>query len=431
MISLKAKIYRISIVFIIILSLSCRKSQRDNVVTLKFWHAWGGYEGKALEALVEEFNQTHPHIKVIPSFFVIGDKLLAAIAGGVPPDIATLWDSMLVDMGESGCFIPLEERMQQAGFTRDSFLPGIWEYGMFGKHRWGVPTTLNVLGIYYNKKFAREAGLDPDDPPDSISELEEWSQRLLRISPSESIERIGYIPNNTIIWFWNFGGDVYEPLTRRMVVDQPANRRALEWMARMYMRVGLENWRRFSAGFGAYQSPQNPFFVGKLAMREDGQWLIMFIRQFAPDLDYGIFAYPNAITGGPGYTYTSGSFWAIPVGTKHPDEAWEFLKWLISPKQNARFCAALFNIPPLKATLEEPAFKKVVDEKLQFFIDQLLQGRARPYPALPITNLIVDRIIQGAEVVYGRKKTAADFLLQTNAELQRELDRSFKFMGIK
>ncbi|MCX7765206.1 MAG: hypothetical protein N2246_00655 [Candidatus Sumerlaeia bacterium] len=72
-----------------------------------------------------------------------------------------------------------------------------------------------------------------------------------------------------------------------------------------------------------------------------------------------------------------------------------------------------------------------MDDKLQFFIDQLLQGRARPYPALPITNLIVDRIIQGAEVVYGGKKTPAEFLSQTNVELQRELDRSFKFLGIE
>ncbi|MCX7765207.1 MAG: extracellular solute-binding protein, partial [Candidatus Sumerlaeia bacterium] len=124
---------------------------------------------------------------------------------------------------------------------------------------------------------------------------------------------------------------VYEPVRRRMVIDQPANQRALEWMTKMYTRVGLENWRRFSAGFGAYQSPQNPFFVGKLAMREDGQWLIMFIKQFAPDLDYGIFAFPSVMAGGPGYTYTSGSFWAIPVGKRHPEEAWEFLKWLISP----------------------------------------------------------------------------------------------------
>lgn len=431
----KTRIWNLQVVLTILLTIflaGCSRNRDQNgVVELTFWHAWGGYEGKALEQLVEEFNKTHPHIRVKPSYFLIGDKLLAAIAGGVPPDIATVWDWMLVSMGESGCFLPLEDRMREAGFTKDAYLPGIWDYGVFGEHHWGVPTTLNCMAIYYNKKLVREAGLDPEHPPTNIKELEHWAEKLDVFDPGGRINRIGFVPVTGIIWFWNFGGRIYDPATRTLTLDHPGNIRALEWMTKMYQRVGLDNWRRFQAGFGAYQSPQNPFFTGKLAMKEDGQWLIMFIKQFAPELDYGIFPYPDAINGGSGYTSVSGSFWVIPVGTRHPDEAWEFLKWLISPEQSARFCVALFNIPPLRATLQHPEFKKIVDEKLQFFINQLLEGRARFYPPLPITQLLVEKLNQTNEMVFAGKKSPEQALKQLNKDLQSELDRSLKFLGIK
>ena len=85
-----------------------------------FWHAWTGYEGKFLESLVDEFNRTHSRIHVKPSSFVIGDKLMAAIAGGIPPDVATVWDWMPPTMGESGCFVPLNDYLARGGIKKDT-----------------------------------------------------------------------------------------------------------------------------------------------------------------------------------------------------------------------------------------------------------------------------------------------------------------------
>ena len=428
---IKILISILAIALVTIFLSSCASKEENNVVEIKFWHAWGAFEGKALENLVEEFNKTHPHIKVKPSYFLIGDKLLAAIAGGVPPDVATLWDWMIVAMGESGCFIPLEDRMIKDGYTKDAYLPEIWNYGVFGKHHWGVPTTLNCNAIYYNKKFVREAGLDPEKPPTNLTELEQWTDKLNIIEPDGKIERIGFVPGSIFIWFWNFGGTVYDPLSRKMTLDHQGNINAFKWMYKIYRKVGVENWRRFQASFGTYQSPQNPFFTGRMALREDGQWFIMFINEYASDLDYGVFPYPDVVNGGPGYTYVSGSFWGIPVGCPHPDEAWEFLSWLIAPNQNARFAAATRNIPPLRATLNHPEFKKIVDEKFQFFIDQILLGRSRYYPPLPITQLMVESVNQQSDLVFAGKISAEEALKKINKDLQRELIKSFKFMGVE
>lgn len=404
----------------------------DEPVRLRFWHAWGGFEGKFLDDLVAEFNTTHPHIRVEPSYFNIGDKLLASIAGGKPPDIATVWDFMLVPMGESGCFLPLEERLSSAGVRPDSFLPNVYEYGMYSRHNWGIPASLNATAIYYNRTLVREAGLNPDKPPRTIAELDEWSRRLTKRDANGNLERLGFAPSRIVNWMWCHGGEVFDSHARTFTLDDARNIEALTWMKSYYDEIGMDNWRRFTAGFGNYDSPQNPFFVGKVAMREDGQWFIQFLKEFAPDVDYGIFPFPPASDQLPQVSRVEGSFWVIPAGTKHPDEAWEFLRWLTAPEQSSRFCARLRNIPPLRASLEQPSFAAIrADTQFEFFVRLVLDGRTKPMPALPVAQQFNEQLNQGAESVFAGRREPAAFLRELNRTMNAELSRQIKLLDIE
>ncbi len=417
--------------FIIFFCVSCAHKKSDGPIEITFWYAWGGEEGKYLESIIDEFNKSHPDIKVRGTFFNIGDKLLASIAGGKPPDIATVWEFMFVTMGESGCFLPLEERLEKSGITKDSFLPNIWEYGMYGKHKWGVPSTLNTLAIYYNKSVVREAGLDPNNPPKSTAELKKWAEKLSIQDEKKNIKRIGFVPVTTKAWLWNFGGEMYNKEAGKFIINSQENINTMQWMKSFYDSVGMDNFRRFSAGFGRLDSPQNPFYVGKIAMREDGQWQIQFINLYSPNLDYGIFPFPSNDPDKPGYTVVDGSFWVIPKGTKHPEEAWEFLRWLIAPKQSAKFCAKLLNIPPLKETLNEPVFQEVMkDEKFKFFVDLILNGQSKPAPPVPIMQQLNEALGQGTDMVCSGKISPEDFIKKLDYNMNKELARSVRLLGI-
>src|SRR5690606_34491802 len=152
---------------------------------------------------------------------------------------------------------------------------------------------------------------------------------------------------NTPIWLWSFNGSIFDYEKKQFNLQTEANIRAIRWMQGHYREIGIDAYRRFESAFGNLEGAQNPFLTGDIALREDGQWFIRTIEAYKPDMNFGTFPYPPEDPTRASISSIDGSFWVIPNGTKHPDEAWEFLRWLTAPDQSARFCAALANIPPL------------------------------------------------------------------------------------
>jgi multiple sugar transport system substrate-binding protein len=406
-----------------------RREANPGVVHIRFWHAWGGYEGMFLQSLIDEFNASHPKIHVDGSYFTIGDKLLASIAGGKPPDVATVWSYMLVPMGESGAFLPLDEFLMKDHITRSDYLPNVWDYGLYGKHRWGIPSTLNTMAIFYNTKLVREAGLDPSHPPATTDELARWGKKLTRKSANGRMLTLGYVPVQSDFWFPNFGGRMFDPEKKEFVLNSSQNIETIEWMKGLVdVAGGMDAYRRFSASFGKLDSPQNPIFTGKLAMKEDGQWLIQFFRNYAPDVEYGVFPFPPAHKDIVSHSTMSGSFWTIPVGTRHPHEAWTFLAWLSAPEQIGRFCAKLNNIPPRRAALDVPAFAEMrKDPKFEFFVKLIADGHAIPQETTPVSEQLYDQLNDGSQAVFSGTISAKGMLNGLNEKMNAELIKSEKF----
>src|ERR1700755_3059771 len=77
---------------------------------IDYWEKWTGHEGKAMQAVVDEFNASQRAVFV--RYFVtgnIGQKALIAIAGGTPPDLVGLWNFNVPAYAESGAVLRLDE----------------------------------------------------------------------------------------------------------------------------------------------------------------------------------------------------------------------------------------------------------------------------------------------------------------------------------
>ena len=62
---------------------------RNGRITIRYWEKWTGFEADAMRAVVDDFNASQNHVFVdFSSVSQMDRRLMLAISGGVPPDLA-------------------------------------------------------------------------------------------------------------------------------------------------------------------------------------------------------------------------------------------------------------------------------------------------------------------------------------------------------
>ncbi|MDK2952457.1 MAG: multiple sugar transport system substrate-binding protein, partial [Kosmotogales bacterium] len=184
---------KVIILLIIFISFVSFAFSKDEIV---FWYAWGGHEGDALLELVNEFNGMQDDLYVRAVYVPIGggEKIMATLAGNSTPDVVTVWDWMVVPLGYNGALLPLNDLLISAGYDENAYLPNIWNYGVYEDVKYGVPTTLNLYAFMWNKNLFEEFGLDSDNPPTDIEQLNEYNDIFFKEDSRGNIRRLGFLP---------------------------------------------------------------------------------------------------------------------------------------------------------------------------------------------------------------------------------------------
>jgi len=325
---------------------ACLEPRDDGKVHVVYWEKWTGAEATAMSATVAAFNAYQERIVVeYLSVSGIDRKTILATAGGDPPDVAGVWVQNLASWADASALTPLDELMQERGISPSEFssrFEAAYADAMhYDGHIYAVIATPASLALHWNKGAFRAAGLDPDRPPTSIAELYELSRRLIRRDPaSGELTQVGFLPQDPGWWPWAFpryfGGDLQGPDGAITYDSVPANVESMRWVESYTQLYGADALQRFAAGFGPFGSPQFPFFRGSTTMVFQGVWLNNYLRQYAPNLDYGVAAWPAVHAGEPPFTIVEGDMLVIPRGSKHPREAWEFLDYVSSSNAQAQ-----------------------------------------------------------------------------------------------
>lgn len=136
---------------------------------------------------------------------------MLALAGGTAPDIYKAWFHILRHDVSQGFVYPLDEWL---GAEVESPKSGVespkslWdEVRCFDGHVWALPTPgIAYYGIVYRKDFVREAGFDPETPPQTWGEFAAWCRALTK--PGRRAFAIENRPWGFLPWVQSAGGDV-------------------------------------------------------------------------------------------------------------------------------------------------------------------------------------------------------------------------------
>jgi multiple sugar transport system substrate-binding protein len=141
-------------------------SSGDGKVSLSFWTLFDGGDGENMQALVDEFNKTHPDIAVKNTKLAWGEyytKLVTAVGNGTGPDIGISHTSRLPDLINQGVVTELDTPGAEAGVDWNSYNQNLLNAVTVDGQHYAVPIDTHPFIMYYNKKLLKDAGLLGED----------------------------------------------------------------------------------------------------------------------------------------------------------------------------------------------------------------------------------------------------------------------------
>jgi ABC-type glycerol-3-phosphate transport system substrate-binding protein len=261
--------------------------------------------------------------------------ILAAVAAGTPPDVVDFDRFQTPAFAVKGVWQALDDLMKRDKFDTNRFAPliipeakGITD----GKWYALIRSTDNRL-IYWNKEAFQEVGLDPEKPPATWDELRQFALRLNKRGGPLGFERIGFHTeegqSHYHIFAWQNGGSFQTPDGKKGTLPLGQNQEALQWMTDLMRDLGgWASLKTFRDSWG--RDAQQAFLVGQLAMVYQTNNYVTTIARFRPDMKLGVAQPPVKKAGDKPLTWSGGFGYNMIKGTRHVDEAWEFMKWLIS-----------------------------------------------------------------------------------------------------
>ncbi|HZG55998.1 ABC transporter substrate-binding protein [Paenibacillus sp.] len=399
----------------------------EDTVTIDFWFPWDGdYRRDFKKNVVDVFERTHPGIKVKLTFVEntgqtqASDKLLTAIAGGEAPDVA-LFDRFLIgSWAARGYLEDLSSYVEEAGIAPTDYYPSVWKEALYRGNVYGLPWRADVRAMYYNKTLMKNAGLNPNLPPKTIEELDLMAEAMFLKGDDGRYLQVGFVPWMNQGFFytnaWNWGG-VLQDSEGNLTPNDPQNVKALEWMAGYAKKYGIEDLTKFSEEMG--KVGVNSFWTGKVGFNFDGNWILDDLAHVDPDFEWGIAPMPAA-EGYEHVTWVGGWSYVMPKGAPHPEEAWEFIKF-VAYKEGTLLWAQRENagnditvMPEVNAALqlsEHPG--------LRLFLDMMPEAYTRP--VTPVGSLLWNESQRVQELAIHGRGEPQQLLDELKANVDAEL----------
>ena len=408
-----------------VLAIGCDRNTSatvDGITTVEVWHPWGQDQLDNVKTLCREFEKAHPKIRIKLVYsannLTSSQKLFMAIAGGQAPDVTFVDGQQLIEWAARGAVADLSESVKAAGISPDDFWTPRWEESTFRGRVYALPWGVDPnFAMAWNKQMFRDAGLDPEKPPRTIAELDEYNRKLTR-EVNGNMVSIGLVPwqwgndNSVFTWVYAFGGELYQPgptpdSVGKVTADNPRAVEAMRWMQKAGQEMGVRKVAGFNSAFVG--AANNPFYLGKQAISLVHASQMQSQRRFAPTLDYGI----GYIPAPPGGEYPSGWLggWslAVPRGKTVTPEAFEFIRWAcVSPEGNYVTADLMEQFPAYRkaAYYERVQTDPALAERRVFY--EILKNCKHARTLIPVQGYVMELLRRSTdEILYGGRDAKA------------------------
>ena len=313
-------------------------------VTISFWSRDSTKD--LVEPLINKFNASHAtQIKVtfIPADQYI-QKLATAFAGGEAPDLIAVDLIYMPSFAAAGQVTDITKQAKALPYY-DQLSSSHMRLGTYNNRIYSLPFAAEGSVLLYNKDLFRKAGLDPEKPPTSLMEVAEYSRKITALGNGTygfylSGSCAGCNAFVTLPLIWASGGDVLnQDGTAATVASDASTKGVLDWLHQQWVDKQIPESAKVDTGTDFL----NAFTSGKIGMAGSGAFAIATLKTQFPKIDFGVTPLPG-LTGGTA-SFAGGDTIAIPQGSKHVDQAFEFMNWFLSDEVQVEYLAKSGGLP--------------------------------------------------------------------------------------
>jgi sn-glycerol 3-phosphate transport system substrate-binding protein len=333
---------------------------------LSFYYpvAVGGPVTKIIDGLAADFEKQNPGIKIKPiyagSYQDTITKALTAAKGGDAPHMAVILSTDMYTLIDEGLVVPFDDlaKTSQDKAWMNSFYPGFMKNSQTGGKTWGIPFQRSTVVMYWNKELFKEAGLDPNKPPQNWNELVEMGRKLTKKDAAGNVTSWGIQVPSSGFPYWLFqgfttqnSGLLMNEAGTQTYFDKPEIVQALQFWVDLSRKHGIH-----PPGVVEWGTTPKDFFERKAAMIWTTTGNLTNIRKNAK-FDFGVAMLPagkqrGTPTGG-------GNFYVFKKSTDaERAAAMKFIQWVTSPERAAEWAIATGYVAVSPAAWDTPAMKK-------------------------------------------------------------------------
>ncbi len=355
-------------------------------VKVTMWYAQTGIYSQALLDLAEEFNQLHEG-KYRVEMVYTGNyqdtmlKLLASMLAGDLPTLAQIEQSRIGQFVDGMAFQDLHEFIRRdSAFQKefDDYWPRFMAANTYDGKLYAFPLNNSTPLMYYNKDLFVEAGLDPNQPPETWTQVLEVSKRIKAVNPDYFGYRLGNDDWLLEAYLWQFGADIISDDGETMLIYSPEAVECWTFFHKAahegyfaYAPTGPEgNTLDLSGRIGmvgrstgslAYMIENTPYELGAAVMPRE-------VRQMVPIGGANVFMFASR-----------------PQAEK--EAGWEFLKFATSYEGTLKYAMSTGYMTSRISAFEAPIIQEIMraDPRYALTYQQLAESAVRrpwfgPYP---------------------------------------------------
>ena len=384
---------------------------------------WPDIEPETMER-IRAFQELNPNVefdfwRTDPAEY--RQQIFVQLAGGATVDVlSTQNNAVYADLAARGLLLPLDDLIAEAGFDT-SYMGPFFEGTRINGRTYGLPFGTTAWFMFYNKDIFDAAGVPY--PTDGMT-WQQWYDLARRVTSGSGQNKVWgtFFHTWPILWM----GSAVQQGATPVDQDLSAFREAMEFRKRLEDSGIAVPYFDSIAANTHYTSA---FFAGNVAMVPMGNWFIGMLwaarAEGRVNFDWDIVQMPVPTGVQPGTTWGMAGPMAIAANSRHPEAAFEYLKFVASSPQSAEIVArrgllSFAQTPRARELFLERVAEQGEPANASILFDAVIYPE---YPAVEDINFIVNTIFkEEADLFFAGEQSSNQALANIRRRLQTELD---------